>query len=196
MIVDLSITVSKSVLEKAAGNEEKVSFDHLGTHFDVMNKEFPLSYLEREGIVFDVSSIYDRDIDIEDIDISKVQKDMFVAFYSGYIETEGYGTKNYFSKHPQLSNSLIDILIDKEISIIGIDFAGIRRGKEHTLKDQACADRNVFVVENLCNFDKILAGEKSNNFTAHTYPIKFEGLTGLPCRVIGKIYEDKQRRNS
>ena len=31
---------------------------------------------------------------IDDIDINKVTKDMFVCFYTGFIEEEGYGTKN------------------------------------------------------------------------------------------------------
>lgn len=114
-----------------------------------MNKVFPLEYARREGIVFDVSAIRGRDIEISDIPMEQVKTGQFVAFYTGYIEEEPYGTKTYFSQHPQLSHSLIDALLDKEISIIGLDCSGIRRGKEHTPKDQLCADRGVFVVENL-----------------------------------------------
>ena len=44
----------------------------------------------------------------------------------------------------------------EKISMIGVDFAGIRRGKEHTPKDQYCADRGVFVVENLCGLSRLL----------------------------------------
>ena len=113
---------------------------NLGTHFDVMNKEFPLEYTERKGIVFDVSKIKDRDIDIADIDMNKVTKDIFVCFYTGFIEEEGYGTKKYFTEHPQLSNELLEALLQKNVSIIGVDFAGVRRGKEHTPMDQYCAN--------------------------------------------------------
>lgn len=31
-------------------------------------------------------------------------------------------------------------LADKKVSLIGVDFAGARRGKEHPLKDQYCAE--------------------------------------------------------
>lgn len=146
--VDLTLKVSPKMIKDAQGNENKAFTGHLGTHFDVMNKEFPLNYTERKAIVFDVSSISGRDIEVQDIDLSKVRPDMFVSFYSGYIERESYGSKAYFSEHPQLSDELIEKLLDRHISIIGIDFAGVRRGKEHTPKDQYCADKGVFIIEN------------------------------------------------
>ena len=187
MLVDLSVNVTKFVRKEAMQNLKKASFGHLGTHFDVMNKEFPLFYVKRKGVVFNVSGIKDRDIDLEDIDMSYIKRDMFIAFYTGFIDKVEYGTKEYFSDHPQLSGMLIDKLLEQKISIIGIDFAGIRRGKEHTPKDQYCADKGVFIVENLCNLEKILRNEKQNYFIANTYPINFSGMTGLPCRVIGEI---------
>jgi kynurenine formamidase len=185
--IDLTIKITPRMVTDANGNEKKSLTGHLGTHFDVMNKEFPPDYLERNGIVFDVSHIRDRDINIPDIDIRKVEPDMFIAFYSGFIEEEGYGSKKYFSEHPQLSDGLIDALLLRHISIIGIDFAGVRRGSEHTPKDQYCADRGVFIVENLCNLKQILAGQTIAIFLANTYPINYSGMTGLPCRVVAKM---------
>lgn len=187
MFIDLSVSVSASSRKNAFDNETMVSFGHLGTHFDVMNKEFPLEYIELSGLVFDVSGISGRDIGKDDVNLSLVETGMFVAFYSGYIEKVQYGTEQYFTEHPQLSESLIEDLLDKNISIIGIDFAGIRRGKEHTPKDQYCADRGVFIVENLCNLKRLLGVEKKRRFTAHTYPVKFTDMSGLPCRVVGEI---------
>jgi len=187
MFLDLSVKVSPQINSNAAGNESKVSYCHLGTHFDVMNKEFPLEFVRRNAIVFDVNNIADRDIAIRDIEISLVERNMFVAFCTGFIEQEPYGTKEYFTNHPQLSNELIDTLLEKEISIIGIDCAGVRRGKEHTPKDQYCADRGVFIVENLCNLKSVLNGEKTMRFKANTYPLNYSGMTGLPCRVVAEI---------
>lgn len=185
MLIDITLKITPEML-KAAQNEEKKSLaGHIGTHFDVMDKEFPLEYTKRNGIAFDVSAVKGRDICSDDIDISGVEKDMFVAFYTGYIETEKYGIRVYFSEHPQLSDELIDKLLEKEISIIGIDFAGVRRGKEHTPKDSYCADKGVFIIENLCNLKSIL--DTSEHFTANTYPMNCTGLTGLPCRVIAEV---------
>ena len=99
----------------AQGNEKKSLVGHLGTHFDVMNKEFPLNYIEREAIVFDVKAIRSREISISDIAMDKVVCDMFVAFYTGFIEDVGYGSSIYFQEHPQLSNELMTELVKKGI---------------------------------------------------------------------------------
>jgi kynurenine formamidase len=183
MIVDITLKVTPKIVNDASGAEKKVLSGHVGTHFDVMNKEFPLEFLERKGLVFDVKGIFERDIEISDIDMSMGKEGMFVAFYSGYIEQVEYGTKEYFTNHPQLSDELIEALLEKKVSIIGVDFAGIRMGKEHTPKDQYCADRGAFVVENLVNLDKLVGLE---DVVISTYPINYEKMTGLPCRVVAR----------
>ena len=187
MFIDITYKITADLAKDVRRREIDSSGGHLGTHFDVMDKEFPLDYVEREAIVFDVSQVMDRDITSQDIDLSKIEKGMFVAFYSGFIETEGYGTKKYFSEHPQLSYELMDDLLNREISIIGLDFTGVRRGKEHTPQDQHCADRNVFVIENLCNLKALLKESSFARFIANTYPVNYAGMTGLLCRVVAKV---------
>lgn len=185
MKIDLTLRITPKMVQDAQGNEKKALVGHLGTHFDVMNKEFPLAYTQRSGIVFDVSGIIGRDIAISDVDLSQVAPNVFVAFYTGFIEEEGYGGKRYFSQHPQLSKDLIDALLGKRVSIIGIDFAGVRRGKEHTPMDQFCADQGVFIIENLCNLKSLLG--HGGTFIAHTYPMNYAEMTGLPCRVVAEL---------
>lgn len=187
MLIDLTLKVPASMVARLSDLEKRIPFGHLGTHFDVMNKEFPLFYLRREGIVFDVAEVRDRDIDVCDIDPARIEQEMFVAFYSGLAGRCAYGTQEYFKTHPQLSVGLIEKLIEKGISIIGIDFAGVRRGSEHTPMDQYCADHGVFIVENLCNLDRLLQNRDSSTFIANTYPVNFEGMTGLPCRVVAEV---------
>lgn len=188
MRIDLTLKITKEMLCDSVGNPGKALFGHVGTHFDVMDKEFPLSYVERKGICFDVRHICGRDIEIADIDLDAVEKDMFVAFCTDYYLQVGYGEKGYFTHHPQLSMALIHALLEKGISIIGIDFAGIRQTPEHIPADQLCADRGVFVIENLRSLSEILAC--GGVFTAHTYPMRCEGITGLPCRVIAEIQQN------
>jgi len=185
MLIDITLKITEQMIKDAMALERKELAGHLGTHFDVMNKEFPIEYTRREGVAFDVSMVKDRDISVEDIDADKINAGMFVMFYTGFIENVGYGEKTYFTEHPQLSKELINILLDKGVSLIGLDFAGIRRGKEHIPTDQDCADRGTFVIENLCNL-KSLAENKSL-FTVNTYPLYCTHLTGLPCRVIAEI---------
>ena len=78
MKIDITLKITPKMVTDAQGNEKKTLVGHLGTHFDVMNKEFPLEYTERNGIVFDVSRVKNRDIDIDGIDINQVGRDMFV----------------------------------------------------------------------------------------------------------------------
>lgn len=185
MLIDLTLRITPKMVADAQKNEKMALVGHLGTHFDVRNKEFPLDYTQRRGIVFDVSGVTGRDISSEDVNLDKVHSDMFIAFYSGFVEQEGYGGKVYFTEHPQLSEELIEKLLDKHISIIGVDFAGIRRGEEHTPKDQYCADRGVFIVENLCNLGAVLTN--GPEFQANTYPMNYAEMTGLPCRVVAEV---------
>lgn len=187
MLIDITVEVTPLSGEETLTNEKMASFGHLGTHFDVVDKTFPLEFVRRKGIVFDVEAAAGQEIEAEDFDISLVENDMFVAFRTGFIERTGYGTKEYFTDHPQLSNRLIEGLLDRGVSIIGIDFAGIRRGAEHTPKDRYCAERGTFIVENLCNLAAVLDGASYRFFTAHTYPVKFAGMSGLPCRVVAEV---------
>jgi kynurenine formamidase len=187
MLIDLTVPVSVETRNQLAGAEPMAAFGHVGTHFDVMNKEFPSDWFERPGLALDVSSIRGRDITSKDVDLSAIREGMFIAFHSGFIDEVPYGTPDYFTEHPQLSDELIEALLDRKASIIGIDFAGVRRGAEHRPKDQLCADRGVFIVENLCNLKTLLSGRPRRTFTAHTYPVHFTGMSGLPCRVAAEI---------
>lgn len=184
MLLDITLPVTPDMLGAAWKNTDNSLVGHLGTHFDVMDKEFPLEYTQRKAVVFDVSHIRGRDVVAADINMRLVEKDMFVAFYTGYIEEVAYGTPVYFKEHPQLSQDLIDALIQKQVSIIGLDCAGIRRAPEHVPADQRCADHGVFVVENLWDLKKLL--ESGNQFIANTYPMRFAGITGIPCRVVAQ----------
>ena len=185
MLIDITLKITQKTLIDALESKNKSLVGHAGTHFDVMDKEFPLTYIERNGIVFDVRHVSGRDIDISDIGLNLVEKDMFVAFCTGFIEQVGYGERGYFTEHPQLTYDLINALLDKGVSIIGLDFAGVRRTPEHIPTDQHCADRDVFIIENLWNLPEVL--RMGGRFTACTYPMNCSGMTGLPCRVIAKV---------
>jgi len=187
MLIDITLKITPATMRAAQSLEQKALAGHLGTHFDVMDKDFPLEFVERRGVVFDVSALGRGEIGLGNIDARLIGRDYFVAFCSGFIEAVGYWNREYFSDHPQLSNELIDFLLEAGISIIGVDFAGIRRGKEHTAKDQYCADKGVFVVENLCNLKTLLDGKPFREFTANTYPLNYAGMTGIPCRVVARL---------
>ena len=111
MLKDLTLKITPAIAAQAQGNETRVLAGHLGTHFDVMNREFPLDYVIRTGIIFDVSFVTQRDITLSDIDSSRIQAGMFVGFCTGFIETVEYGTTAYYKTHPQLSRELLEWLV-------------------------------------------------------------------------------------
>ncbi|MFO7814724.1 MAG: hypothetical protein R6V14_03110 [Halanaerobiales bacterium] len=55
------------------------------------------------------------------------------------------------------------------------------------MMDEYCAEEDVFIVENSCNLKEVLKDKSSAEFTAHTYPVKYTGRSGLPCRVVAEI---------
>lgn len=185
MLIDITLKITPKMAKESTDNTHPSLVGHMGTHFDVMEEEFPLDYTQRKGIVFDVSSVKDRDIDVEDLSLDEIGENMFVAFYTGFVEKVPYGTKEYFSTHPQLSYALVEALLAKKTSVIAIDCAGIRRGKEHVPIDRHCAEKGTFVIENLCDLDQVI--RQGRHFTARTFPVRYEGVTGLPCRVVAEI---------
>ncbi len=72
MLVDLTLPVDAFHYEQ--GTQRMVSYGLGGTHFDVMDKEFPLEFTEREAVVFNVSTIAERDITESDVDLSLVKE--------------------------------------------------------------------------------------------------------------------------
>lgn len=187
MILDLTLEVDTSLIDEYSSTERMVRWGHLGTHFDAMNNGFSLDFWKLKGRLFDVRSFGPEEIGIGDVDASIIEKEDFVIFYTGFLENQVYGSETYFKEHPVLSYELIDLLLDKEVRIIGIDAAGLRRGEEHTPADQRCADRGVFVVENLANLGSLFNAAGTKQFRIYTAPVNFKGMSGLPCRVIAEV---------
>lgn len=61
MFYDLTLRITPKMVKDAENNEKKALVGHLGTHFDVMDKEFPLEYIRRPGICFDVRGVDEID---------------------------------------------------------------------------------------------------------------------------------------
>jgi len=187
MLIDLTVTVEQARWEDIFRSEKMTSLGHLGTHFDVMDREFQLENIRRPGKLVEVSGIRERDIEIRDLGEAAIEPGDFVMFHTGFLREVAYGTERYFRDHPQLSRELIDWLLAQKVRLIGLDAAGIRRGAEHTPTDRYCADHGVFVVENLDHLETLLERVGGRPFEVFTFPIKFEGLSGLPCRVVAEI---------
>ncbi len=192
MKIDLSVKVDKETLELIGLSTKAIEQNldkagHIGTHFDVMDKEFSIENAITKGRIFDISSLNSEKVMPEDIDLSSVQPHDFIMFYTGILKKYGYGTKEYFSTYIELSDELVDALIAKKVNFIGVDMAGAKKPADHPRIDQHCANHGIFVIENLNHLDLLLEESKRNHFTTYTFPVNMVGFTGLPCRIIAEI---------
>lgn len=191
MRMDLSVKVEKKLISEMLGSADYVvnaeKAGHVGTHFDVMDKVFSIDNMITKGRLFDISLIKTGQVTVADLDLSAVGEGDFVMFHSGLLNNLGYGSKEYFSTYTELSNSLIDALIDKKISFIGVDMAGAKGPADHPRIDQYCADRGIFIIENLNNLAPLLKETAGKPFTVYTFPVNMSGFSGLPCRVVAEV---------
>lgn len=187
MYIDLTIPISPAMEQEVGAAEPKVFSGHLGTHFDCMDGAFPLSDLLLNGLVVDVSGIAGRDIEPEDLPRACIKPGQFLLLHTGVSEKFPYGTKEYFAQKPQLSRACVDDLLNKGVALIGIDAMGIRHGADHVPTDQLCADRSVFVIENLTNLHLLLRGRAFAFCDVITAPMSFMRCSGIPCRVAAKL---------
>jgi kynurenine formamidase len=183
MLIDLTVIIDKHVV---AGMTVPSKLGHLGTHFDVMEKEFPLECVKRVGRLVDVSAIRGREVEVGDIQ-SPVGSGEFVIFRTNYALEIGYGGPEYNHKSAELSDDLVTYLLEQGVSLIGVDAASIQKPAKHFQVDQRCAARNVFIVENLCNLDKLAQVVGNSTFVVYCAPLNFRGLSGLPCRVVAEV---------
>jgi kynurenine formamidase len=192
MKIDLSCKVDKKVLEAVGLGAQALATDldkagHVGTHFDARDKEFSIEKIITRGIVFDIRHIKTGEVTINDIDLNNVQPNDFIMFYSGVLNKFGYGTKEYFTTYVELSDELVDGLIAKNVSFIGVDMGGAKGPENHVRIDQYCADRGVFIIENLNNLDLHYEATKGKPFTTYTFPVNMSGFSGLPRRIIAEV---------
>ena len=185
--LDLTLPITDAMASQAVLHESSVALaGHVGTHFDVMQFHFPLEYSELPGVVLPCfNKTY---IDLDDVDPSVITEPCFVAIATGFSRRIPYGEETYFKEHPELSTALVDALIEAGAKLIGIDFAGLRRGSEHRMMDQHCAEQGTFIIENLVSLDTLYRVAPEGRFHAHTYPMAYLNKSGLPCRVIAEYY--------
>lgn len=161
-----------------------ISAGHIGTHIDVYKKtKIPKKYMRTEGILIDCTKYdLDTEIDLEILKEIDIKKGDFVVFKTNIQKNNPYGSEIYINNHNQLSWKLIDFMISKEVSFVGIDCAGIRRGKEHFKADIKGEENKTFIIENLDLSS--LAYKNGDRFNVLTVWIDNPLATGLSTRVL------------
>ncbi|MBT3817563.1 MAG: cyclase family protein [Candidatus Magasanikbacteria bacterium] len=200
MIYDLTLAINKKIsifpgdpkleitqsatIEKDGYNEKRISFNtHFGTHIDFPQhmlkdgktlSDYPIEKFIGKGIVLDA-----KDKNINEINLDKIKKDDFVFFYTGHIDK--IYSDNFFKESPTLSKEFTKKLVEKEISIIGLDSYSPDNAPYEIHK--ILLKNDILIVENLVNLDKLIG----KRFTCYIAPLHIEHSDGSPCRVIALI---------
>jgi arylformamidase len=91
-------------------------------------------------------------------------------------------SKAYFFSHsPGLAEDAAKYLINKKVNAVCIDSPSVDRGSDSSFSvHKLLLSREILVVENLCNLNKL----SSQYFTLIMTPLKLFGASGSPIRAI------------
>lgn len=190
-IIDLTLDLTQAFKKfrqfgKMEGGVSPADLGHIGTHIDIMDSP-PLDiqrFISRAHLI-DVSNAINLEIDINDTTLPKldIRPGDSVIFRTDWLNKTYLQepVTTYFEKHPYLSWDLINLLLEKEVNLIGIDAPGIRQGLEHPEVDMYCAAANIFIIENLTDLDKLTTNVP---FDFYCFPAKLTDSTGITCRAI------------
>ncbi|MGL4453145.1 MAG: cyclase family protein [Sarcina sp.] len=182
--ITLKLEKENKVWKWLEGKENKLlNAGHIGTHLDVYKQtQVPLDYFKTRCQIINCENYdYDKEIGIEVLERKEIKEKDFIIFNTGIQKEYEYGSDFYIKNHHEINYELIKYLLDKKVAFIGIDGAGIRRGKEHKGADILAEENRTYIIENL-NLKEI--EDLNKEFTAYTMWIDNPFATGLSTRVI------------
>ncbi len=173
-----------ATVEKEGWNSKQVSFDsHFSTHIDAPNHmkkdgktldDYPLDKFIGKAIVLDARNMNEISLSVKDID-----KGDIVFLFTGH--TDKINSLEYFTNSPVLSMSFAKKLVEKGISIIGLDAASPDKAPYEL--HQLFFENDILIVENLTKLHNLIG----KRFKCTIAPLKIENADGAPCRVIAEL---------
>ncbi|MEN2983906.1 MAG: cyclase family protein [Dictyoglomaceae bacterium] len=145
---------------------------HTGTYIEIPWNEFPKDFLLREAVVVDLSEIWMRDVITE----AKFENLYIDGGMGVILKTKWYSrwtSGEIFKDYPVLSLPACNILIEKRIKFIGIDFPISKEAHDLFLS------RDIFLIHNLYN---LLSIKKEKIFLVIA-PLSIKSLKIIPSRV-------------
>ena len=155
-------------------------FDNLGLKID----QIPVDRLVGKGIIIKLEKTKNKAITKLDIirfenRNGKIPTQSSIFFFSGW--QKNLYKNNYYTENPGLDVSAAKYLASKKINLVGIDSPSIDLGKDESFSvHQILSKKNILIVENLANLNKI----KSKEFYFTILPLKLKNATGSPVRAI------------
>jgi len=171
-------------IEKEGWNEHRIHMNtHFGTHIDApwhMLKngkrltDFPIDKFIGRAVVLDARG--QKEIDL---DLTAVKETNILLLRTDH--TRLIASPDFFEKNPVISRRLAERIVQKKVSIVGLDSYTPDNPPFEIHK--LFLKNEVLILENLVNLDKIPTGV----FTLYIFPIKLDKIDGAPCRVVAQI---------
>jgi len=160
---------------------------HVGTHMDA-----PLHMIEKGKYMDEYSpekfvgpgvlvNVYKKSvIDVDALHGVTLQNGSIVLLYTGMSEV--FGTQNYNTDYPKITEGFAQTLVDKGVSIVGMDM--LNPDKEESFPiHKILLSKDVLIIENLTHLNA-LSGVK--NFEVFAFPIKLHA-EAASVRVIARM---------
>ncbi len=166
---------------------------HSGTHLDAPYHfiengpkidEISLKRLVTTALLCNIRKGPDKSITRDDIvefeaKNGKIPPNTALVFRTGW--ARNLTKKDYFTRNPGLSASAARYLLEKKVSLVGVDSPSIDLGKDTKFSaHHILLKEGILILENLCNLDKI----KRSTFQLIVLPLKLKGATGSPVRAV------------
>jgi arylformamidase len=180
---------------------------HTGTHVDAPSHFKPgfasIDMISTDRLVCNAILIRAKKranqlIEQQDLDNHQIRQGDAVVIATGWEKRSG--RRNYMSENPGLSEQAARYLARKRVNAVAIDCPSIDVGTDSRFTaHNILLPRNILVVENLCNLDKVASssssssssGSSNNNniptLTLIISPLKLRGATGSPARVLALL---------
>ncbi len=174
-----------STIKKEGYNEQQISIStHTATHIDapyhMLSQGKPLSAYPIEYFIGNAVVINVCDQRKIKADLSTVQKDDIVFFYTG--RQSQCHTPDYFSNPPVITRETAEELIEKQVRIVGID--------SFTVDSYPYPVHHLFFNHDICIVEGLIHLEQipQHRFRCFILPLKLRKSDGAPCRVIAETH--------
>lgn len=152
---------------------------HVGTHIDApahlsvnprLIDEFPLDYFFGKGILLDVrnQSVITAKKEYE----ASILPESIVLLWTGW--DQYYHKENYFFDYPVIDHSFSELMVRKQIKILGIDSCS--PDKEPFSEHQYLLAKNVLLLENMTNLEQLISVPQ---FSISAFPIPLSAEASL-----------------
>lgn len=190
------ITWSKHDIHKYL-SEAIFTSTHIGTHIDAplhFNSEgitvakIPLErvVIENNAKILSIKKNDDEQIEVEDLKKYDIQSGDTIIINTGW--SSNRFDEKYYKRNPGLSKDAANYLSKIPINLVGIDSPSIDPANNLEFDShKILASKNILIVENLINLERISDNNSYMNFTFVALPLRIKNCSGSPIRAIAIV---------